>query len=408
MKFKVPLRIGIVQLNPQIGQTKDTTTRAWKLLDEFQAKNKGRSPDILVFPEFALTGYSFHDRNHILPYTSKVGEGPTYQFAQEVSRKFNCYTVIGYPEKTSDDSKTATLYNSAVMVNSSGDLVFNYRKSFLYYTDDDWGCQENPMGFQQFEIPVNAQDPDGTTRQIALKTGIGICMDLSNYKFEAPFTDYEFATYHLDHGTELLLCPMAWLHLAAITKDTADPQEQWSVVQSVLDKYKLPEIGSQGNFEFNLDKPTNVEPIPFEEALSVKSYDNLDKPEICNITYWILRFTPFVALKKRYEWFHSKVLVPYFAHSSNKTYIGSSLAKPWVHEGKETVLVLANRCGIEDKKTVYAGSSGIYKFNGRTHGNQDESVDTTNQSVDFLGNLSKGLEGMIVRDVTLEVERESE
>ncbi|CDO95979.1 unnamed protein product [Kluyveromyces dobzhanskii CBS 2104] len=408
-KLKVPLRIGIIQLNSQIGQIKETTSRAWKLLDEVKTNSKdGRHPDILVFPEFALTGYSFRDRSHILPYSCKPTEGPTFNFAKEVSKKFNCYTVIGYPERISDDDESTVLYNSAIMTNASGELVFNYRKSFLYYTDDDWGCHENPNGFQQFELPVKGVDRDGATHDIKLKTGLGICMDLSNYKFESPFHDYEFATYHLDHGTELIICPMAWLHSFSITKDTKDPKEQWDKTKSILDKEGLPDHGSQGRFTNNLDAKDIITPVPFDTAMNSVTYEDLKKPDILNITYWLLRFRPFIASKMRFAWFGG-VLNPILANLSKKTssYLGVSLEKPWVHEGKETLLVLANRCGIEDQKTVYAGSSGIYKFNGRTHGDEDDAADTTNKSIELYGNLSKGHEGILIRDVELNVDRES-
>lgn len=89
------------------------------------------------------------------------------------------------------------------------------------------------------------------------------------------------------------------------------------------------------------------------------------------------------------------------------SYVGSSLQLPWVHEGKETVVVLANRCGIEDQRTVYAGSSGIYKFNGRPDGVED-TVDSTNPSIEMYGNLSKGLEGILVREVDVVVQRPSD
>ena len=176
-----------------------------------------------MFPEFALTGYSFHNRDHILPYTSKPGEGPSYEFAREVSRAFQCYTVIGYPEIHDG----GVLYNSAIMTNALGEIVWNYRKSFLYFTDDDWGCAENPAGFQQFEIPVQARDEAGLSHPVKLKTSIGICMDLSNYKFEAPFSAYEFATYNLDRGTELI--PVSYTHL-----DVYKRQELQRVVVHLL------------------------------------------------------------------------------------------------------------------------------------------------------------------------------
>lgn len=404
MKLTVPLKIGIVQLNPQIGHTKETVARAWTLLNEYKNRNQGRSPDILVFPEFALTGYSFHNRDHILPYTSKPGEGPSYEFAREVSRAFQCYTVIGYPEIHDG----GVLYNSAIMTNALGEIVWNYRKSFLYFTDDDWGCAENPAGFQQFEIPVQARDEAGLSHPVKLKTSIGICMDLSNYKFEAPFSAYEFATYNLDRGTELILCPMAWLHSQSLTRDTKDEKQAWANIQHILDEQHLPTHGSQGNFEFNLDQRNTTERVPYEEAMAESSYNNIDKPDFSNITFWLLRFTPYVALKTRYDWFQRKLLVPTLSSLKNvSSYVGSSLQLPWVHEGKETVVVLANRCGIEDQRTVYAGSSGIYKFNGRPDGVED-TVDSTNPSIEMYGNLSKGLEGILVREVDVVVQRPSD
>ena len=173
-----------------------------------------------MFPEFALTGYNFHSRDHILPYATAPDVGQSFKMAQEVSRLFNCYTVIGYPERFENGTKPL-LYNSAAVTGPTGELVFNYRKSFLYYTDDDWGCKENPKGFQTFPLHLKqrATDKNGNLQDITLKTSIGICMDLSPYKFTAPFHDYEFATYNVDQGTELIICPMAWLHSSSVTKD---------------------------------------------------------------------------------------------------------------------------------------------------------------------------------------------
>lgn len=37
-------------------------------------------------------------------------------------------------------------------------------------------------------------------------------MDLNPYKFEAPFEAYEFANFHLQAQTKLILCSMNWLY----------------------------------------------------------------------------------------------------------------------------------------------------------------------------------------------------
>lgn len=51
------------------------------------------------------------------------------------------------------------------MVNGDGDMVGNYRKAFLYYTDETWAL-EGSDGFFQAQIP-----PFGNV-------ALGICTDL--------------------------------------------------------------------------------------------------------------------------------------------------------------------------------------------------------------------------------------
>lgn len=60
--------------------------------------------------------------------------------------------TIGYPEKAKSTLDPAKLeyYNSAVTVSPSGETVANYRKSFLYYTDETWATEGG--GFYVGEI----------------------------------------------------------------------------------------------------------------------------------------------------------------------------------------------------------------------------------------------------------------
>lgn len=43
-------------------------------------------------------------------------------------------------------------YNSAIVVNGDGETVANYRKSFLYYTDETWAMEGG--GFYEGFIPT--------------------------------------------------------------------------------------------------------------------------------------------------------------------------------------------------------------------------------------------------------------
>lgn len=415
-KLSVRLRIAIVQLNPQIGRIDETTFRAKQLISRIEPYK----PDIVVFPEFALSGYNFHSRAAINPYLSLPTEGPAWNLSRDVSKRLGCITVMGYPEgrpfKTDENDK-GKVYNAAIVVDGNGNLIFNYRKSFMYYTEEEWGCSENPAGFQTFDLPIHgkARDPEtGHIHDIALKTALGICMDLSPYKFEAPFYDCEFATFNIDNGTELMLCPMAWLHGSSVTRDTPDPDQQKEQLAEALKKQNLPQTGSQGDYQVDIqtfddgNSEINKCEENDDETLDVRtSYIDLKKPDMSNVNYWMMRFMPFLALRTRESWFAQRLLFPLIAkfRGIRSSYVGSSMHKSWVFSGKNAILVMANRCGVEDGTTVYAGSSGIYKFNGKFE-NEEESIGASNRSVDLLGNLGKGHEGVLLRDVNFEIERD--
>lgn len=396
-KLTVGLRIAVIQLNPQIGQVASNINRAWSLIHRIKESSQGRPPDLVVFPEFALVGYNFHSRDHILPYATAPKDGQSFKLAQEVSRLFKCHTVIGYPERYNNGT-TAKLYNSAAVTDPDGELVFNYRKSFLYYTDEDWGCQENPEGFQTFPLHFKqrAVDANGNPQDVTLKTSIGICMDLSPYKFTAPFHDYEFATYNLNEGTELIVCPMAWLHSSSVTKDAgSSAPEKLQAIKDATAAQNIPTYGSQGQYQVDFDNSHQTQRTSRELS---STYSDLESPDMSNVNYWILRFLPFLALRQRESWLWRLQV------AARTSYMGASSAQPWKFEDKNAVVVFANRCGIEDANTVYAGSSGVIKFNGRL-AREERELDSTNKSVELLGNLGKGLEGVLIRDVEFKVAR---
>jgi len=89
-------------------------------------------------------------------------------------------------------------YNSTVTVAPSGDVLANYRKRFLYYTDETWASEGN-KGFFKGEL-----EGIGTV-------AMGICMDINPYKFLAPWDKYEFARHVLETRSQLVIISMAWL-----------------------------------------------------------------------------------------------------------------------------------------------------------------------------------------------------
>ncbi|KAM3440407.1 hypothetical protein MY4824_002121 [Beauveria thailandica] len=190
------MRIGCLQFAPKVGDVDNNINRADAVLSRADVEEL----DLLVLPELAFTGYNFKSLNQIAPYLEPSGSGITSLWARTVALKYNCTVIAGYPEKVDVTPKWPTspeYYNSAIVVSPDGETIANYRKSFLYYTDETWALEGD--GFYSGFLP-----------SIGFAS-LGICMDLNPYKFEAPWHEYEFAFHALDVSANVVIVSMAWM-----------------------------------------------------------------------------------------------------------------------------------------------------------------------------------------------------
>lgn len=75
-------------------------------------------------------------------------------WARTTALKYSCVVIVGYPEKVAAKDGEPTLpenYNSAIIVNSDGETIANYRKTFLYCSDEAW-ASEGRDGFFSSQI----------------------------------------------------------------------------------------------------------------------------------------------------------------------------------------------------------------------------------------------------------------
>lgn len=247
------LTVACVQFNAVLGNTEINIAKVRHLVSKIK-----KEIDLLVLPELAITGYNFKSRQEIEPHLSELGKGPSASLASELSRKFHCHTVIGYPEKLHDK-----IYNSALVTDNIGEVVHNYRKTHLYETDETWGCSENPeKSFAPFYLNL------GPERKPVL-TNMGICMDLNPYKFEAPFFELEFASSCYFNESSLIILPTNWL-----SPESPSIQEGLSEEKKIEKSKEL-----QKRFEQNPE-------APLEDSGS---------PSELTVNYWILRLFPFLS-----------------------------------------------------------------------------------------------------------------
>ncbi|KAM0554141.1 hypothetical protein ACHAPJ_006940 [Fusarium lateritium] len=191
------MRIGCLQFAPQVGDVDNNLNRA----DAVLSRTDPVDLDLLVLPELAFSGYNFKSLQDITPFLEPSGSGITSLWARTIALKYNCIVTVGYPEKVDVAPKWPTgpeYYNSVIVVNGDGETIANYRKSFLYQTDETWAL-EGDRGFFNGFIPGLGN------------TSIGICMDMNPYKFEAPWYAFEFAFHILEVESNLVIVSMAWM-----------------------------------------------------------------------------------------------------------------------------------------------------------------------------------------------------
>ncbi|KAI0139373.1 carbon-nitrogen hydrolase [Hypoxylon sp. NC0597] len=191
------MKIACLQFAPQVGDVDNNLNRADAILN----KANPQDLDLLVLPELAVTGYNFRSLRDISPFLEPTGAGISSVWARTTALKYNCTTIVGYPEKMDVSRRWPTspeYYNSALIVNQDGDTIGHYRKTHLYYTDETWAL-EGP-GFFKGRLP-------GINSNVAM----GICMDINPYKFEAPWHAFEFAFHVLESNANVVILSMAWL-----------------------------------------------------------------------------------------------------------------------------------------------------------------------------------------------------
>jgi protein N-terminal amidase len=267
------MRIATLQYSPAISSTPHNLTKLSALLSPLQPS----AIDLLIFPELAITGYNYPSLASIEPYLEPTTSGLSTQFAIATAVRLKCHVLMGYPERTlSTRSCTLPLdskkYNSAVFVSPTGEVLANYRKHFLYYTDDTW-ASAGEEGFYGAYI-------DSLDKRVAM----GICMDLNPKEFKASWDEMEFASHCVDSRAELVLVSMAWTER-----------------------------------ELRLDD----DPAAAAAADAVGG----DQPRLETLGYWLARLSPLVTRSKEEEMRGREVLVVFANRSGTEgdvAYAGTS------------------------------------------------------------------------------------
>lgn len=127
-------QVASVQFNPTMFEKSRNVEELYRLFRKAAKKDA----KVIVAPEMATVGYTYKDRDEIMPFVETIPGDTTARFS-EISQKYKCYIAWGMAEK---DPKTGLFYNSMALVGPEGYLG-KYRKTNLWETDTHWAAWGN-------------------------------------------------------------------------------------------------------------------------------------------------------------------------------------------------------------------------------------------------------------------------
>ncbi len=182
------MRVAAIQFKADKNDLSGSQKRLLALCEEAAAGGAS----LIVCPEMAMTGYLFRDADDVRRVAEPV-DGQSFSLLSQLAAARGCTIVCGYPEVARSKGQDR-FYNSAWIIGTTGELLYNYRKRLLYDADKTWASPGDKR------YPLVAR-PFGSLTA-------GICMDLN----DDDFTDYlqrakarviAFCTNWLEEGHDL-------------------------------------------------------------------------------------------------------------------------------------------------------------------------------------------------------------
>jgi predicted amidohydrolase len=125
-------------------------------LAQTAAAAQQQAADLLILPELFLTGYNIGEAVFQLAQTP---ESAVLKQVAAIARHHQLAVLVGYPERSSD-----AIYNSAALIDATGTLIANYRKTHLF------GAEERRL--------FTPGDRWAVHSIAGMKVGILICFDV--------------------------------------------------------------------------------------------------------------------------------------------------------------------------------------------------------------------------------------
>ena len=173
-----------LQFTPKAGDKQFNLQKVSEIISKYSDKKL----DLVVIPEFFSTGIC---DDAFINSPEDANGGEVVKFLSETARKYNTNIVCG----TASERVGEKLFNTAFVLNRSGELIGKYRKIHLY---NFFGGNEGTYTDAGSDILVLDLD--------FAKIGVSVCFDI---KFPMLYREL------IKKGAEIIVSPSAWSLLAS-------------------------------------------------------------------------------------------------------------------------------------------------------------------------------------------------
>jgi predicted amidohydrolase len=221
---------------------------------------------LIVFPELCMTGYSFLSRDEA-ELVAEPQNGATFQLMRGMALDLKSYIAWGYIE-----SAGGRLFNSAAVMDPSGNLILNVHKKNLFSSDFHWATSGEAL--EEGPPPI-------------VKTELGwmsvvICRDIRNkYPTNIPRVAAEVPMFK-DRRVDIVAAPAnwgkggfpasTWMEFTAENKCTLVVANRWGseVNQGVHGNYEQ-DFSQGGSAIITRDWQVHIEGLLFSSDCVVSS-----------------------------------------------------------------------------------------------------------------------------------------
>lgn len=157
--------------------------------EKYVSQAKKENVDLIVFPEIYMQYVPSNSEIKLADIAESI-EGDFVKGMSQIAKDNGVYIIFGMYEKHPEDAERA--FNTAVLINSSGDVIYSYRKTHLY---DAFITKESDRVIPGEDSYVVVETDIG-------KIGIMIC-----YEVRFP----EIARKLTLEGADVIVVPTAWV-----------------------------------------------------------------------------------------------------------------------------------------------------------------------------------------------------